>query len=158
MHVESPEAVAESLQHPVRNAGRDASCVKNLLKKHSQQVYHFRANDHDAEIDGHSSFASLVTAWEDGGKKYSDSDSIHYPEVRSGKGSKVYTSCTVRCTCTKCTEGEPVELVCESYPFGTARGMRPQVNTCPRTATMNAAKICMTKHDTDSCAQTSERS
>jgi hypothetical protein len=126
----APETAAEQRKSSTRSSAKDMSCVKDLLANHSQQVYQFRADDHNAQINGQSSFATLVFKWETAHipKPWDSIDSRRFPRVRSGRGVAVYNACTVQCTCADCNEGDPVKLVCESYPFGRAKGLWPQVS------------------------------
>lgn len=129
-HDTSLNAATEQRQSSTRGSIKDVSCVKDLLAHRSRSVYQFRADDYSAQIDGRVSFGTLVNTWELATKAWDLNDSYQFPSVRNGLKSKKYTACTVRCTCMKCGEGDSMELVCEPYAFGTARGCWPQVSAC----------------------------
>jgi hypothetical protein len=131
-HDISPEAVAKRRHSSLLGPRDDASCVKDLLKHHSQKVYQFRADDYSAQIDGNPSFGMLVSTWELTPKAWDIHDFHRFPSVLNGRQGKKYTVCTLRCTCMECSERNPIELVCEPYVFGTARGLWPQVSACSR--------------------------
>lgn len=82
------------------------------------------AHDYDAQIDDQPSFATLVATWNPAPVPRPWDQSAHhdFPSACSGKGTSIYSACTVQCTCVECHEGIPMQMGCESYRFGRAKG------------------------------------
>lgn len=153
------EAAAEQRRYPARGASEtDVKCVKELLANHSQCVYQFRADDHDAQINDQPSFATLVATWDSARvpRQWDHRAHHRFPSVRSGKGGSIYSACTVQCTCVECDDGSPIGIVCESYRFGRARGLRPQVSACSQWKHHSTLRLCKTNTacNKDPCAPT----
>jgi hypothetical protein len=79
--------------------------------------------NHNAYAPKQRSFNELVSAWERA-ENGIEGDRYTYPEVLR---LDEWASCTLRCTCRACSEGEAVELKCEAYQFGARKGLMHEV-------------------------------